>query len=393
MQTQPCRFCPHRIITMLMGLIMTVWTASAAAPAETAAPLQAGVLVLKRHAVPLMVTLSGQSVAEANANIRPLVNGVITAILYKPGSTVKKDTPLFQIERDSYLASLELAEAALQSAEAAVPSAEEKLKRYEKLAGKGVSLSDVDTARTELRQAQAAVRSAQADLRTARINLERTTIVSPIDGIVANPGVSIGDLVTSGQSDVLTTVTELDPISVDLAETSIRLLNMRKKITSGQIQKGSKIRSTLILENGERYQSNGVVESVGSNVSTSTGTLTIRVRFANPDHIILPGVFLRAVMTLGSLEAFTVPQLAAEPQADGRIAVWVMADDGTAKKRLLAPEGNTQTAWIVTKGLEDNATLIVDNTERLAEGTPITPVPVHIDAEGVVVDAAATAAP
>ncbi|MCB1822554.1 MAG: biotin/lipoyl-binding protein, partial [Candidatus Competibacteraceae bacterium] len=127
MQTQPCRFCPHRIITMLMGLIMTVWTASAAAPVETAAPLQAGVLVLKRHAVPLMVTLSGQSVAEANANIRPLVDGVITAILYKPGSTVKKGTPLFQIERDSYLAKLELAEAALQSAKAAVPSAEEKL--------------------------------------------------------------------------------------------------------------------------------------------------------------------------------------------------------------------------------------------------------------------------
>lgn len=350
--------------------------------------IEAGVIKLYKEKTPFTATLSGQALAEEKANIRPLVDGVITGILYKAGSVVKEGTPLFQIENESYLADLDVAKAALESAKAALPSAKETLARYEKLAGTGVAQSEVDTARTNFKQAEAAVRSAEADLKTAIINLDRTTIKSPINGVAETADVSLGDLVTAGQSDVLTTVTRLDPINVDLSEPSSRFMERRKKVESGGIKRGSSIECVLILENGEIYERNGVVENIGSNVSTTTGTLTVRVRFENPDRLILPGEFLRVKLTLGTLQGYLVPQLAAEPQVDGTISVWVLVDGNKAQKKILTPEGNTDTAWIVTGGLEEGASIIVDNIDKLKDGAPVAPLAVHIDPHGVIRDTA-----
>lgn len=382
-------FGGFRIICSGLLLFVPLLTHAQPAPpfgAMERGPIQAGVITLDRRAIPKKFTLSGQTMSESNAAIRPLVDGMITEIFYKAGDDVKKGTPLFQIEQESYLASLDLAEADLASAKAAVPSAEETLRRYEKLSGSGVSKTDVDKARTELQQANAAVRSAEATLKTAQINLDRTTIRSPIDGRVTTASVSIGDLVTTGQSDSLTQVIQLDPITVDLAETSTRYLDVRKKLDSGELKPGETIKVELLLENGEIYEREGTVENVGSSVSTSTGTLTVRVRFDNPNSLILPGVFLRARLTLGKFDGYLIPQLAAEPKVSGAISVWILDSNSKAKQVSLQPEGTYETSWIVIRGIENGTKLLVDNLDALRSGAEIQPLDVRIDNNGVVRD-------
>lgn len=384
----PGRLTRSLQIVMVMSLLRSQICLAQPVPmgAVTTGLISAGFVELNQEQIPLTVTLSGQAMAEKNASIRPLVDGMITDIFYKAGEEVGVGTPLFQIGQESYMASVEVAKADLESAKAAVPSAKETLKRYEALSGTGVAQSEVDKARTELQQAIAAVRSAEAALKTAQINLNRTTIRSPIAGRVSVSEVSIGDLVTAGQSESLTKVIKLDPITVDLAETSSRYLEVRKKLASGELNKGDSIRAELLLENGETYERNGTVESVGSSVSTSTGTLNVRVRFRNPNDLILPGVFLRARLTLGTIDGYLVPQLAAESKADGTLAVWIIDKEKRAKQVFLQPEGTHRSSWIVINGVENGTRVLVDNLDNLRTGAEIDPIDVRIDKNGIIRD-------
>lgn len=373
----------------LVFIISPVMAQNGPAGAEHMAQ-PAGVISVKREPVPLTVTLSGQALAEDDATIRPLVDGVITDILYQAGTTVKKGDLLFQIEQDTYQAALQAARAALDSAQAAVPSAQENLNRYEQLAGTGVTQAQVDMARTDLRQAHAAVSVAKADLRSAEIQLQRTNIVSPITGIVETANVSIGDLVTAGQADVLTTVTRLDPIFVDLSEASLKMLDMRKRIDTGELSQGTEIDAHLILKNGEQYASRGTVESIGRKVSASTGTLLLRVKFANPEQLILPGMFVRVKLTLGQINAYRIPQLAAKAEPDGTLTVWTLDGENTAKKLSLIASGTHNNAWVIEQGLHGTVPVLVDNIDNLQPGTPIKPVAVRINDKGVVIEQAPT---
>ncbi|WP_052362595.1 efflux RND transporter periplasmic adaptor subunit [Falsirhodobacter sp. alg1] len=347
-------------------------------------PARAGFVTLTRETVPLTVPLTGQATAQSDADIRPLVNGIITSIDYEPGSEVEAGAPLFSIDDRSYRAELASAEAQLASAQAALPAAEATVERYKRLAGTGVTQADVDSANVSLLQVRAAISQAEASTEAARINLDRATIVSPIRGVAGIPDVSIGDLVTSGQSATLTTVTELDPIYVDLAQSSARMLQFRARIANGDVDEGDQLHIALSLENGEVYDGTGTVRTISSTVSTTTGTVRIRVEFANPDHVILPGMFVRASVTLGTANAFLIPQLAAGLEPDGTISVWTLDAENMARKIMLNTVGSTDKAWIVTQGLEDGARLMVDNIETMREGTKIEPVPVTISANGVI---------
>lgn len=354
-------------------------------PPGGSASITAGVVQLEQQAVPLTLTLSGQALAEKDANIRPLVDGVITDILYTAGTTVSKGQPLFQIEQDTYQTALEVAEANLASAQAALPVAEENLKRYEQLAGTGVTQASVDSARSDYGQAKASVAAAKADLRTAQINLQRTTIVSPLAGRIETAQVSIGDLVTAGQSDVLTTVTQLNPIFVDLTEASSRMLATRGRIDSGEITPGDQIDARLVLQNGRVYAAEGELVSMGQKVSSTTGTVSIRLKFDNSSRLILPGMFVRANITIGSIEGYLIPQLAAKPQPDGSIVVWTLDEDKNARRLTLTPAGTYNNAWIVSQQLSGVVPLLVDNVDNLKDGTMVQTTPVNINPQGVVV--------
>lgn len=200
--------------------------------------------------------------------------------------------------------------------------------------------------------------------------------------------VSVGDLVTAGQSDELTTIVRADPIYVDMAEASSRILSNRKGVDEGSLTRVETIQATLRLENGDVYRGTGELVTPGNFVSTTTGSVTIRFKFDNPHHLIIPGMFLRGEITVGKSKAFLVPQRAATRETSGQLSVFVVDEDGTAKQLFLSDDGSYQNAWIVHEGLTEGDRLIVDGMSSLRAGQEVIAVPATIDDDGIVRDAA-----
>lgn len=348
-------------------------------------PKQVGVITVAASSVPLVSTLPGRAVAQDAVSIRPRVDGVVTEILYEPGRPITAGTPMFRIDPAAYEAAVEEAEANLASAQAAVPQAAAAYDRTQRLQGSASTQSSLEEAQATLEKAEAAAKAAEAALRTAQLRLSWTTITSPLDGMASVAAVSPGDLVTAGQSDALATVTQLDPIDVDMFEPSARLQRFRDRIESGRIQMSESLRAQLMLENGVTYTAKGEMVAPGYTVSTSTGAVDFRFRFENPERRILPGMFVRGTIEIGRIEAILVPQLAATRDRDGTLSVFV-ARDGKASKQALTEEGVHGHSWIITAGLAEGDQLIVNGTTGLTAGAAITPVPVEIDENGVVRD-------
>lgn len=350
--------------------------------ARSSGPKPVGVVAISEQSVPFTVELPGRATAFEQADIRPRVEGVIESIDYQPGRPVQVGDPLFRIEADSYQATLAAAEAAVAQADSAAQAAQVTVDRYSKLEGQGVTQETVDAARVALLQAQANYKSAQASLTSAQLQLDWTNIRSPIEGIPDVPAVSVGALVTANQTDALTTVTRLDPIYVDVAESSARMLRVRERIREGSLKPGDKIEMTLTLENGRVYDDTGEVVSPGVLVSQTTGTLNIRVKFPNPNRDILPGQFLRVDATLGTTQGILVPQMATSRSSTGVLTAFV-ARDGQAVQVTLTDAGSHGNAWIVTDGLDPGDQLIVDGLKNLRAGDKVTPTPVTIGDNGV----------
>ncbi len=371
------------------GLISLALSASASAqpmPGGDRGPIPAGVITLSEAQVPFSVTLPGRAIAYEEVNIRPRVDGTISEIPYEAGRKVEKGDVLFRIEGDTFEVDIAAAEAEVARAEAAVTAAEATLSRYERLQGTGVTIEDVENARVTVLQNKAELSSANAKLKLARLNLERTEIRSPITGIVAVPEVSVGAVVTANQADALTTVTRLDPIYIDVEESSKRLAEVRALMEGGTLQRGEGLDLTLTLENGVQYDQKGTLESPGTRVSTTTGSFEFRIRFDNPERHILPGQFLRVEIELGTTRAVMVPQGATSRAADGTLTAFV-AVDGKAEQRELTEHGSYQNAWIVTDGIAPGEALIVDGLMAMRDGADIQPVSVEISENGVVTDA------
>ncbi len=385
----------------VLGLAAGILTlAPQAMRAQTqAGPVKASVMTLEQADVPVSVTLSGRAVAVGEARIRPLIAGLVTEIPYRPGAEIRVGTVLFRIDRRSYEAEVVSAEAQLESAKAAVPAARAAMERAERLAGTGATQATLDTARVELRQAEAAVRAAEAALDLAKLSLERTDITSPIDGVVSVPGISVGDLVTASQADALATVTSLDPIHVDMSDSSARMLRLRGKLNGGGVLdgttaldeklEGERLGVSLTLENGEVYSGTGTIEAVGSTVSATTGTRSIRVRFDNPDRVILPGMFVRARLTFGTTRGVLVPQRSADVNTDGTLQVWTLDAEGKAHAVTVNSSGEARNSWVVTEGLAAGTVVILDNLDRMAEGIGIAPVRSRLNEQGLIVEEAA----
>ncbi|MEF9601619.1 efflux RND transporter periplasmic adaptor subunit [Paracoccus sp. PXZ] len=290
---------------------------------------------------------------------------------------------LFRLDPETLAAALAAAEAAVAGAEASLTQAQNTVTRYRRLEGSGVSAVERANAEVALKQAEADLKSAEAARDAARLALQRTEIKSPLDGMADVAAVSVGDLVTASQSESLTTITQLDPIYVDVSESSARMLRNRARITAGQLVVNGGVKTQLILETGEEYQGEGRIVSPGIAVSPTTGTVPIRLQFDNPDRMILPGQFLRVKLTLGTTRAVLVPQRATSRASDGTLTAFV-ARDGKAQQVTLSEQGSYRNSWIVTQGISPGEQLIVDGLENLRAGAEVTTVPVTIDAQGVV---------
>lgn len=355
-----------------------------------AGPKPVGVIEIATESVPFTVELPGRAVAYEQADIRPRVEGMVVEIPYAAGTELAVGDVLFRIERDSYEAEASAAEAEVSQAESALQAAEVTLERYRRLVGAGVTQETVEEAEVAELQAQATLKSAEAALQTAQLDLDRTEIRSPIAGVAEVPAVSVGALVTAAQTDALTTVTRLDPIYVDVAESSVRMLRVREQIEQGRLRPGQEVEMTLTLENGRVYADTGRVTSPGVLVSQTTGTVNIRVEFPNRDRDIMPGQFLRLEATLGTTDGILVPQRATSRTSAGVLTAFV-AREGKAMEVTLMDSGTHENAWIVTDGLDPGDMLVVDGLKDLRNGDEVTTVPVTVGEDGLVQEAAPTA--
>jgi membrane fusion protein (multidrug efflux system) len=360
-----------------------------------APPAQVGVITLHAQEVPFVATVPGRTVASAVSEIRPQVSGIIQKRLFREGTEVKAGDVLYQIDDRSYRAALDSAKAGAERAQAAVANAQAESDRLEELGRRNVvSQQQIDAARATLAQAQADLSAANAAIETAQINLDNTRVTAPISGLIGTSPVTEGALVIANQTTALTTIRQIDPMFVDMTASSANLLRVRRMIAEGALHQASpspEIR--LTLEDGSQYSEVGAIEATEANVSETTGTVTVRARIANPQHLLLPGMYVRATVAVGTgTKGFLLPQRAVSRNAKGQATAMFVNADGKAELRVLQTEQAYRNAWLVRKNVEEGDRLIVDGLQKLRGGQPVQPVEVKLDGQGIAQDAASATA-
>lgn len=343
-------------------------------------PLEVGVLTLAPTPITLTKELPGRTSAFRVAEVRARVNGIVQKRLFSEGSDVKEGEVLYQIDPAPYEAELDNAKGALARAEANAEAAQNKEKRYRDLVKtKVVSPQDYDDVAAPLHAYQAEVLSAQAALRTARINLDYTRVASPVTGRVGVSQVTEGAYVQASSATLLATVQQLDPMYVDVPQSSNELLRLRKAVTNGELStdKAGQARVKLLLDDGSEYAGEGTLQFSDVSVSSSTSSVTVRAIFPNPDGILLPGMFVRARLVEGQkADALLVPQPAVARNTKGEATVFVVGADEKVELRVLETSRTVGSQWLVTAGLKAGDRVIINNLQRLRPGVPVKAVPV-----------------
>ncbi|UXS02423.1 efflux RND transporter periplasmic adaptor subunit [Agrobacterium tumefaciens] len=365
----------------------------AAGQANERPPSPVSVIPMKVSEYPLTTVLPGRASAFQTAEIRPRVTGIIREIPFKEGSEVKQGDILYQIDDDTYLAEVAQAKATVAKAEASIPSAQANLSRYERLVNSGATQIEYENAKVTLLQAEADVAQAKAALETSEINLNLTKVRAPFDGITSTTAFSIGNVVTANQTTALTTLRRIDPIYIELMESSTNLLRLRNAIASGQLGGDAKATGIhLTLEDGTEYKQDGKIDMSDMAVSETTGSFSIRALFDNPDDLILPGTYVRATLNIGKEKGYLIPQRAANRDASGNLTAKFVTAENKVETRTFASSQQSGNAWLVTENVKDGDKLIVDGFQWIADGATVAPVEVTIDDRGIVVQPAQPAA-
>jgi membrane fusion protein (multidrug efflux system) len=351
------------------------------------APPRPSVDVVTLHPRPVALTteLPGRTSAYRTAEVRPQVNGVILKRLFTEGDTVQAGQQLYQIDPAPYEASLASAQAALLHAQASVKTAQSVVSRYRPLAAAfAVSRQDLDNAVGTLEQNEADVASARAAIKTAEINLAYTKVLSPITGRTGRSAVTEGALVTADQTASLVTVTQLDPIYVDVSQPSATMLRLRREVASGQIRTegDDKVPVRLQLEDGSAYDPAGTLQFSEVTVDPGTGAVTLRAVFPNPSGLLLPGMFVREQLREGiRQDGILAPQQGVTHNARGDATALVVGPDGKVQSRILATDRAIGNDWLVSKGLGAGDRLIVRGVQMVQPGIEVTANEVKLDAD------------
>ena len=351
-------------------------------PPPSGVKTQVSVVTLHPQSVTITAELPGRTTASYVAEVRPQVSGIIQKRMFQEGSEVKEGEPLYKIDPSAYQATYDSAVANLQKADAALPSAEAKVERYKNLIKQNaISKQDLDDATASLAQAKAEVASAKASVESARINLNFTTITAPISGRIDKSTLTPGALVTASQTTILTTIRTLDPINVDVTQSSTNLLNLRQAIKAGRVKvSGDNVSVKLKLENGSIYPLNGKLEFTESSVSETTGTYSVRAVFPNPDRMLLPGMYVRALVEQGvAPNSFLVPQRAVTHNAKGEPTALFVNKEGKVEERVLAVSQSVGNNWLVSSGVSDGDRVIVEGSQFVRPGQDVDAVEVIID--------------
>jgi membrane fusion protein (multidrug efflux system) len=339
-------------------------------------PPEAGYVVLKQETVPLNLELPGRTAAFETSEVRPQVSGIIQARLFTEGATVKQGQTLYKIDPRVYEAALRQARADLASAIATQEAAKVRAERLSQLVESGaVSKQDLADARASADAATANIEKARAGVATAEINLRFTNVEAPISGRIGRSIVTTGALVSAAQAAPLTTIQRLDPIFVDIQQSSAALLSFRRQLAGGDVTRAS-TEVNLILEDGSRYRHPGVLQFAESVVDMNTGTVTVRASFPNPEGLLLPGMYVRAVSSpLQARNAILVPQQGISRDVKGNATAYVISADSKAELRTVITERTVGDRWLVSKGLQAGDKLIVEGLGRIQPGQPVRPVP------------------
>ena len=339
-------------------------------------PITVGYVVVQQGSAPIVQDLPGRVSAYQVSDVRPQVSGVIRRRLFQEGSVVRQGQTLYQIDPSIYNAQAAQAQANLQSARAQAEAARTLASRYRPLVQQqAISKQDYTNAVAQARQADAAVAQNSAALRTAQINQRFTRVPAPITGRIGLSNVTKGALVTANQADALTTITRLDPVFVDIQQSAADLLNIRQSLAQGGAAPTiAQVR--LKLPDGSFYNYTGSVEFSQVLVDQTTGTVTIRARFPNPQSLLLPGMFVSAQFAQAiDTSAFLVPQSAIQRDPKGNATLWVVGPGNRAVQRVVVTDRTQGQYWVVTQGLAAHEKVITQGTTSLRDGVQVKPVP------------------
>ncbi|MDN5449523.1 MAG: efflux RND transporter periplasmic adaptor subunit [Enterobacterales bacterium] len=335
---------------------------------------EVGVVTLKAEPLNITTELPGRTSAYRIAEVRPQVGGIILKRNFVEGSDIQAGSSLYQIDPATYQAAYDSARGDLAKAEAAANIAHLTVNRYKTLVGtKYISQQEYDTAVADARQADAAVTAAKAAVETARINLAYTKVTSPISGRIGKSSVTEGALVTSNQANALATVQQLDPIYVDVTQSSNDFLRLKEELANGTLeQEGGKAKAELVLENGQVYAQKGSLEFSDVTVDESTGSITIRAVFPNPKGDLLPGMFVRARLDEGiKNNALLVPQQGVTRNPRGEATVMLVGADNKVENRTVTAAQAIGDKWLVTDGLKSGDKVIVTGLQKVRPGVQV----------------------
>ncbi|HWV39569.1 MAG TPA: efflux RND transporter periplasmic adaptor subunit [Vulgatibacter sp.] len=368
---------------LLSTLVVAAGCEQAAPPPRPAGPVEVGVITVAPEPLTLARELPGRTSPFRVAEVRARVDGIVLKRLFEEGTDVDRGQPLFEIDPLPYQAALASAEATLARALATEESRRLLAGRYEELlASKAVSQQEFDDAAAAFKAAAADVAAGRAAVQAARIDLGYTRVTSPIAGRIGRSEVTEGAYVQQGQATLMATVQQLDPIYVDLTQSSAEALKLQRHLESGELERsgdGAKVR--LVLEDGTVYPEEGTLQFTGVTVNPGTGSITLRALFPNPRKELLPGMFVRARLEEGTTsQALLVPQAALRRDAQGNASVMVAGEGEKVELRQVEAPRAVGNRWHVTRGLAAGDRVIVEGLQKIRPGVQVEAIPLGADA-------------
>jgi membrane fusion protein (multidrug efflux system) len=338
-------------------------------------PPAVGVVTLKVESAPLLNELPGRISAFETAEVRPQISGIIRRRLFQEGGFVHAGQMLYEIDDAPYRAALAQAQGSLAKAKATIRSTGLQAQRYKDLAAiNAVSKQEYDDADAAAQQARADVAASQGSVQAAQVNQNFTRIRAPISGRISRSLFTPGALVQSGQTDPLTTIQRTDTVYVDVTQSVAQIIDLKQAIKAGGVSDANGVRIRLILPNGSEYPIEGRLQFAEVTVDATSGAVTLRATFPNPDGLLLPGMYVRAKMVEGQRsQAILAPQQGITRDARGRATAMVIGKDNKAELRQVEVDRAVGDKWIVTKGLKAGDKLIVEGLLNLRPGTVVKP--------------------
>jgi len=364
-----------RRLPALAAILLAACGEPPQAPPEPPKPPSVAVMTVRQEPVPLRAELPGRVTALRVAEIRPQVGGVIVRRHFEEGTDVQAGALLYEIGSDSHAARAEQAAAELAIEQAALVNLRIIAERYRRLIdSKTVTQQDHDLAQANYEQGLGRVKARQAALRTAQIDLQRTRIRAPIAGRIGRSAVTEGALVAGEQPEALARIQQLDPIHVDIVQSSQQLTQLRRQLGSGALQPG-KAAVTLLLEDGQPYPHQGTLKFTEMNVDGATGSVTLRASFPNPGRLLVPGMYVRASVEQGMQpDAVLLPRQAVRHNERNEATAWVVGRDGRIEQRTLDVIGSHGGGWAARAGLKAGEKVVVEGGSKVAPGAAVTTV-------------------